>query len=112
MNGFFDTIEKNPLTPEQRLAVVTDEEATLVLAGAGSCKTSSPTPFRAPINCQAIYNPTRGLCLSAAGPALLALRHEFDRTGDLSVVLPSDTGDLVCKRHCPADSHSLNATLP
>ena len=37
---FFDTIEKNPLTPKQREAVVVNERANLIIAGAGSGKTS------------------------------------------------------------------------
>ena len=37
---FLDTIESKPLTPEQRLSVIVDEDATLILAGAGSGKTS------------------------------------------------------------------------
>lgn len=40
MGAFFDTIEARPLTPEQRQAVMSDEDATLVLAGADSGKTS------------------------------------------------------------------------
>jgi len=37
---FFDRIESNPLTEEQRIAIVTDEDSTLVVASAGSGKTS------------------------------------------------------------------------
>lgn len=35
---YFDAIEKNPLTEMQRRAVVTHEDNTLVIAGAGSGK--------------------------------------------------------------------------
>ena len=40
---FFDGFDKHPLTPEQRRSVIADEDATLVLAGAGSGKTSTIT---------------------------------------------------------------------
>jgi hypothetical protein len=32
-SGTSTNLKKNPLTPEQRLAVIADEDATLVLAG-------------------------------------------------------------------------------
>lgn len=41
LKGFFDTIEKYPLTSNQRLAVLHDEDHSLVIAGAGTGKTST-----------------------------------------------------------------------
>lgn len=38
---FFDTVESNPLTKRQREACASDEDATLVIAGAGTGKTST-----------------------------------------------------------------------
>ena len=38
--GYFDTVENNPLTKSQRMACVVNEDNNLVLAGAGSGKTS------------------------------------------------------------------------
>jgi len=38
---FFDQVEKNPLTQRQREACASDEDATLVVAGAGTGKTST-----------------------------------------------------------------------
>ena len=37
---YFDNVERNPLTINQRIACVTDEDSNLVLAGAGTGKTS------------------------------------------------------------------------
>lgn len=39
--GLFDTIESNPLTSRQREAILHDEDACLVVAGAGTGKTST-----------------------------------------------------------------------
>lgn len=63
---FFDTIESKPLTPEQRLSVVVDEDATLVLAGAGSGKTSVITAKAAYLVKAGIRRPDEILLLAFA----------------------------------------------
>lgn len=80
---FFDTIESNPLTPEQRLAVVTDEDATLVLAGAGSGKTSVIVAKAAHLIQRGIRQPGEILLLAfgKAAAAEIASRIE-QRTGE------------------------------
>lgn len=65
-NNFFDTIESKPLTPEQRLSVVVDEDATLVLAGAGSGKTSVITAKAAYLVKAGIRQPEEILLLAFA----------------------------------------------
>ena len=63
---FFDTIESKPLTLEQRLSVVVDEDATLVLAGAGSGKTSVITAKAAYLVKSGIRRPEEILMLAFA----------------------------------------------
>ena len=65
----FDTIETKPLTPEQRLAVVVDEDATLVLAGAGSGKTSVITAKAAYLIKAGLRHPEEILLLAFARDA-------------------------------------------
>ena len=65
-SDFFDTIESKPLTPEQRLSVVVDEDATLVLAGAGSGKTSVITAKAAYLVKAGIRQPEEILLLAFA----------------------------------------------
>ena len=69
MASFFDSIESNPLTPEQRLAVVTDEDATMVLAGAGSGKTSVITAKAAYLIQRGIRRPDEILLMAFARDA-------------------------------------------
>ena len=66
---FFDTIESNPLTPEQRLSIIADEDATLVLAGAGSGKTSVITAKAGYLLKSGIRQPEEILLLAFANDA-------------------------------------------
>lgn len=82
MSDFFDTIEKNPLTSEQQRAVVCDEDATLVLAGAGSGKTSVITAKAAYLISQGIRKPEDILLMAfgkdAAGEMSERIRQRCD----------------------------------
>ncbi len=69
MAPFFESVEKNSLTQEQRRAVVCDEDATLVLAGAGSGKTSVITAKAAYLIEQGMRKPEEILLMTFAKDA-------------------------------------------
>lgn len=82
---FFDTIESHPLTPEQRLAVVTDEDATLVLAGAGSGKTSVTVAKAAYLIEQEIREPDSILLLAFGSDAAREMAERLAAKTGISV---------------------------
>lgn len=75
---FFDTVESMPLTPEQRLSVVVDEDATLVLAGAGSGKISVITAKAAYLVKAEIRKPSELLLLAFAKDAATEMSERID----------------------------------
>lgn len=75
---FFDTVESMPLTPEQRLSVVVDEDATLVLAGAGSGKTSVITAKAAYLVKAEIRQPSELLLLAFAKDAATEMSERIE----------------------------------
>lgn len=75
---FFDTVESMPLTPEQRLSVVVDEDATLVLAGAGSGKTSVITAKAAYLVKAGIRKPNELLLLAFAKDAATEMSERIE----------------------------------
>lgn len=80
---FFDSFETNPLTPEQRLAVIADEDATLVLAGAGSGKTSVITAKADYLIKARIHKPDEILLLAFARNAATEMSERIeDRCGE------------------------------
>ncbi|PBB29260.1 UvrD-helicase domain-containing protein [Mesorhizobium sp. WSM3882] len=84
--NFFDTIESNPLTPEQRLSVVVDEDATLVLAGAGSGKTSVITAKAAYLVKAGIRQPEEILLLAFAKNAAEEMSERVETRSGVPIV--------------------------
>jgi DNA helicase-4 len=85
MKGFFDSIETHSLTPEQRRAVVIDEDATLILAGAGSGKTSVIVAKAAYIVQRAIRRPHEILLLAFGRDAAEEMATRIERRCGASV---------------------------
>lgn len=83
---FFDTIESKPLTPEQRLSVVVDEDATLVLAGAGSGKTSVITAKAAYLAKAGIRRPEEILLLAFAKNAAAEMSERVEARSGVPIV--------------------------
>ena len=86
MSDFFDKIELNPLTPEQRTAVVTDEDATLVLAGAGSGKTSVITAKAAYLIERGIRHPEEILLMAFGKDAAAEMAERIEQRCGAPVV--------------------------
>lgn len=83
---FLDTIENNPLTPEQRLSIVVDEDATLVLAGAGSGKTSVITAKAAYLVKAGIRRPEEILLLAFAKNAAAEMSERVEARSGMPIV--------------------------
>ena len=86
MSDFFDRIESHPLTPEQRTAIVTDEDATLVLAGAGSGKTSVITAKAAYLIERGIRQPNEILLLAFGKDAASEMAQRIEQRSGVPVV--------------------------
>ena len=84
--AFFDTVESMPLTPEQRLSVVVDEDATLVLAGAGSGKTSVITAKAAYLVKAGIRQPDEILLLAFAKNAAAEMSERVEARSGVPIV--------------------------
>ncbi len=77
--GLFDVIESTPLTQEQRRACVSEAAATLVLAGAGTGKTSTLTGRVAFLVANGLAAPEEILCLAFAREAAVEIQDRLHR---------------------------------
>ena len=78
---FFDTVESNPLTKKQKEAVLINENNNLVLAGAGSGKTSVVVAKVSYLLKKNILNPNEILILAFNRNAKNELKERFEKKG-------------------------------
>lgn len=78
---FFDTIEKSPLTEEQRHAVLCFDNRVLLVASAGSGKTSVMVAKAAYALKCGYFEPERILMLAFNNDAAAELRHDRQHRG-------------------------------
>ena len=77
--SIFESVQTNPLTHEQQLAIICDEDATLVLAGAGSGKTSVITAKAAYLIRRAIRRPEEILLMAFGNEAAKEMAERIKR---------------------------------
>ena len=82
----FDSLEANPLTPEQRQACVVDENNTLVIAGAGTGKTSTMAAKAAYLVEQGLAKPHEILMLAYGKDAMVELKERVYAISGLNAV--------------------------
>jgi DNA helicase-4 len=85
MKDFFDGMGAYSLTPEQRLAVIADEDATLVLAGAGSGKTTVIVTKAAYLIERGIRSPTEILLMAFGKDAATEMARRIREISGASV---------------------------
>jgi DNA helicase-4 len=73
-SAYLDSIESHPLTTAQRLAVVTNEDRTRVIAGAGSGKTSVVVAKVGYLVKKGLYNPSQMLVVAFNKSAAAEIR--------------------------------------
>ncbi|GGI75115.1 hypothetical protein GCM10007978_10980 [Shewanella hanedai] len=82
----FDSLEDNPLTPLQREACVIDENNTLVIAGAGTGKTSTMAAKAAYLVKEGLAKPHEILMLAYGNDAMKELKERVYTSGELKAV--------------------------
>lgn len=82
---FLEAVEANPLSQEQRIAVLTDEEATLILASAGSGKTSVIAAKAINLVDNGLAQPDEILLLAFAKPAAKEITERIYNRADLEI---------------------------